>query len=183
MKRGSMKYFLSMLSLLFLFITSSLVYADTKVYFSPNGGSQDMVISEIGKAHKTLDVAMYDLTSKAIAHAILQAKERGVKIEIVLDKAQIKNRSSKSKSLIGKGINIKFHLGQGLMHDKFAVIDDQIILTGSFNWTIAADKKNNENLLVLTDKSLAEKYTKQFKQLWSQSGVGGFKDDRTEGDE
>jgi len=63
-------------------------------------------------------------------------------------------------------------MGPGLMHNKFAVIDDQVVLTGSFNWTITAERKNAENLLVITDPDLAQKYTKQFKVLWSQSGEG-----------
>ena len=67
-------------------------------------------------------------------------------------------------------------MGPGLMHDKFAVIDDQVVLTGSFNWTATAEKKNSENLLVLTDKGLAQKYMKQFKHLWSQSGEAQGKD-------
>ena len=67
-------------------------------------------------------------------------------------------------------------MGQGLMHNKFVVIDDHVVLTGSFNWTISADKKNAENLLSITDKDIAQKYAKQFKHLWSQSGEGQLKE-------
>jgi len=171
-----MKYFLSSLSFLFLFIMTPLVHADTKVYFSPNGGCQEAVISEITQAQKSIDIAMYSITSREIAQAIVKAKGRGVKVKIVLDKSQILEHFSKSKYLINKDVDVKFHLGPGLMHDKFAVIDDHILLTGSFNWTASGEMKNSENLLVLTDDRLAQKYTKQFKHLWSQSGQGEFND-------
>lgn len=167
-----MKKLLSVLSLFSLFCFSSLVYADTKVYFSPNGGCQEAVITEISKARRSIDVAMYDLTSREIAQALVDAKKRGVKVRIVLDNAQVKEHFSKSRYLSSKRVDVKFHLGPGLMHDKFAVIDARVLLTGSFNWTASAEKKNAENLLVISDKELALKYVKQFKLLWSQSGEG-----------
>jgi len=171
-----MKYLSKGLTFLFLLSVTSLAHADTKVYFSPNGGCQEAVLAEIKKAHASIDIAMYSLTSREIAQAIVAAKDRHVKIKITLDAGQIKDHYSKCRYLIGKGVNVKFHMGPGLMHDKFAVIDDEAVLTGSFNWTITADKKNAENLLEITDSGIAQKYTKQFKHLWAQSGEGGFKE-------
>ena len=167
-----MKYFFKSLVGLFLIGFVTLAHADTKVFFSPNGGCETAVLSEIKNAHKSIDIAMFSFTSKDIAQALLEAKHRDVKIRIALDNSQIKEHSSKSKYMISKGLNVKFHMGPGLMHDKFAIIDDREVLTGSFNWTMTADKKNAENLLVIADKKLAQKYTKQFKHLWSQSGEG-----------
>jgi phosphatidylserine/phosphatidylglycerophosphate/cardiolipin synthase-like enzyme len=170
-----MKYSLNVMVLCFLFCSSSLVYADSKVYFSPNGGAQDAVTAQIAKAQRSIDIAMYSFTSREIAQALVEAKKRQVKVRVVLDNAQIKEQFSKSRYLIGKGINVKFRLGPGLMHNKFAVIDGRVLLTGSFNWTASADKKNAENLLIITNKELAQKYLRQFKLLWSQSGEGVFK--------
>ena len=168
---------LSKMILLFIMIgvAAPSIYAGTKVYFSPNGGSQEAVITEINKARKSIDIAMYSFTSREIAQALILAKQRQVNVRIVLDSAQLKDHFSKSRFLSSKGINVKFHMGPGLMHDKFALIDARVLLTGSFNWTSSADKKNTENLLVITDKGLAQKYAKQFKHLWSQSGEGQIK--------
>jgi len=171
-----MKYFSGFLSLIFFIGSAPLVYADTKVFFSPHGGCQEAVVSEIGSAHDNLDIAMYDFTLRPVAQAVLEAKARGVKVRIVFDSAQIKEEYSKSRYLIKKGVDVRFKLGPGIMHNKFAIIDDQVVLTGSFNWTVSAEKKNSENLLVIKDKELAQKYEKQFKLLWGQSGEGGFKE-------
>ena len=175
-----MKNSLRALILICLIGVSSLVYAETKVYFSPNGGCQEAVVTEINKAHKSIDIAMFALTSREIAHALVEAKQRHVKIRITLNIAQIKDSFSKCKYLIAKGINVKFKMGPGLMHDKFAVIDDREVITGSFNWTVSAEKKNSENLLVIKDRDIAWKYTKQFKSLWTQSGQGQIKFTRAE---
>ena len=171
-----MKYSLTAMVLFLLIGISSLAFAETKVYFSPNGGCQDAVIAEIKKAHDSIDIAMYELTSREIAQAIVEAKERHVKVKVSLDIAQIKDHFSKGRYLLKKGVEVKFHMGPGLMHDKFAVIDDRIVITGSYNWTVTAEKKNAENLLLISDKVIAQKYTKEFKHLWSQSGEGQLKD-------
>jgi phosphatidylserine/phosphatidylglycerophosphate/cardiolipin synthase-like enzyme len=171
-----MKYFLKGLVLFFLVGVTSLAYAETKVYFSPNGGCQEAIVTEINKAHETIDIAMYALTSREIAQALVSAKGRNIKVKISLDIGQIKDHYSKGKYLIKKGLDVKFHMGPGLMHNKFAVIDDRVVITGSFNWTTTAEKKNAENLLIISDKEIAQKYTKQFKHLWAQSGEGQLKD-------
>jgi len=170
-----MKYLLKGSILFFLICTSSLVYADTKVYFSPNGGCQRAIITELNKAHESIDVAMYAFTSREIARALVEAKQRKVKIKISLDIAQIKDPYSKCKFLVSKGLDVKFHMGPGLLHDKFAVIDDHEVLTGSFNWTATAERKNFENLLIIKDEEIARKYTKHFRHLWSRSGQGQIK--------
>jgi len=167
-----MKYLLRMMMLWCLMSITSVSYAETKVFFSPNGGCQDAVVAEIKKAHKSIDVAMFALTNREIARALVDAKDRKVEIKIALDNAQIKDKYSKCRYLMKKDIDVKFHLGPGLMHDKFAVIDDRVVMTGSYNWTATAEKKNTENLLVIADKKLAEKFNKEFKHIWSQSGEG-----------
>ena len=178
-----MKYFLIALILILNFSLSSVVNADSNVYFSPNGGCQEAVVNEINNAQKSVDIAMYSFTSRPIAQALVDAKIRQVKIRIVLDKAQKNERYSKSRYLISKGIDIKYHLGDGLMHNKFSVIDGQEVLTGSFNWTASAEKRNEENLLVITDKELSEKYSERFNRLWAESGDREFTEVQSEGKE
>jgi phosphatidylserine/phosphatidylglycerophosphate/cardiolipin synthase-like enzyme len=118
----------------------------------------------------TIDIGMYSFTSRQIAQALVDAKNRNVQIRIVLDKAQKNEQYSKSRYLISNGIDVKYHLGPGLMHNKFAVIDGQEVITGSFNWTASAEKRNEENLLVITDKAFSKRYSERFNHLWSGSG-------------
>jgi len=143
--------------------------ADIKVYFSPNGGCQHAVIDQIRSARRTIDIAMYYLSSPQIARALVDANQRQVQIRIVLDQSQEIESASKSGYLIKHGLKIKYHLGFGLMHNKFAVIDARSLITGSFNWTSTAQEKNEENLLIMTDQPLIAKYQERFEYLWNTS--------------
>jgi len=142
---------------------------DVKVYFSPNGGCQQAVISQIKQAVQTIDIAMYYLSSGKIARALVDARGRNVRLRIVLDQSQEIVSSSKSGYLIKHGFDIKYHLGFGLMHNKFAVIDGKVLITGSFNWTLTAEERNEENLLIITDEGTIEKYKERFNYLWNTS--------------
>ena len=150
----------------------SLSYADIKVYFSPNGGCQAAIISEINKAKKTIDIADYELTSREIVQELVIVKERNVKIRIVLDKAQEKLAYSKGRYLLKRGFEVRYDTGSGLMHNKFAIIDDNILITGSFNWTASAEERNEENLLILTDQEVIKAYKKRFEYLFGKARQG-----------
>jgi phosphatidylserine/phosphatidylglycerophosphate/cardiolipin synthase-like enzyme len=146
----------------------SPAYADPiRVLFSPNGGCQVGVIQEISKAQKTIDIAMYDLTNREICQELIKAKGKGVGIRIFLDQGEGNSRYSKGRYLMDKGIDIRFYTGTGLMHNKFAVIDNKVLITGSFNWTIAAERENQENLLIITDENAVRQYVQRFEMLWA----------------
>ena len=157
--------------LIFIFYLISCLCGaqDLKVYFSPNGGCQQAVISEIRKATQTIDIAMYYLSSRNIAQALVKAQENHVRVRIVLDQGQEIESASKSGYLIKHGFEIRYHLGFGLMHNKFAIIDGQSLITGSFNWTLTAEERNEENLLIIADPGTIKKYQERFDYLWNTS--------------
>lgn len=157
------------LSALTIFFSASAVLADPQVYFSPQGGCQQAVISEISKSTQFIDIAMYYLTSRRIARALIEAKRRHVQIRVVLDKSQEYEKHSKSRYLLKNGIDIRFHLGAGLMHNKFAIIDGNRLVTGSFNWTATAENLNEENLLIIDNEALVKEYEKRFQHLIENS--------------
>jgi phosphatidylserine/phosphatidylglycerophosphate/cardiolipin synthase-like enzyme len=154
------------------YLTANLCAAENiRVYFSPNGGCQEAVISEIRKAAQTIDIAMYYLSSRDIAQALVKARENNVRVRIVLDQGQEIESASKSGYLIKHGFDIRYHLGFGLMHNKFAIIDGKSLITGSFNWTLTAEERNEENLLIITDEGTIAKYEERFDYLWNTSRV------------
>jgi len=153
-------------------LAANLSFAENiKVYFSPNGGCQQAVVSAIKKAEQRIDIAMYYLSSREIAQALVKARENNVRVRIVLDQGQEIESASKSGYLIKHGFDIRYHLGFGLMHNKFAIIDGKQLITGSFNWTLTAEERNEENLLVITDEGTIEKYEERFDYLWNTSRI------------
>ena len=147
------------------------VPADVEVYFSPSGGCQQAVVESINKAASEIDVAIYIFTNPDIAEALVAAKVRGVKVRVLLDGDNVDMNYSKAESLVDNGIPVRHETGTGLMHNKFAVVDDSITLTGSFNWTRAAESANDENLLKITSPDLARQYAEEFSELWAMAAV------------
>jgi phosphatidylserine/phosphatidylglycerophosphate/cardiolipin synthase-like enzyme len=134
------------------------------VFFSPKGGCTQAVVEELGKAHETVVVQAYSFTSAPIAKALVEAHQRGVRVEVLLDKSQRTERYSSATFLSHAGIATFIDGRHAIAHNKVMVIDAQTVLTGSFNFTKAAEEKNAENLLVLRGKELAAKYTANWRE-------------------
>jgi phosphatidylserine/phosphatidylglycerophosphate/cardiolipin synthase-like enzyme len=114
-----------------------------------------------------------------LASALVQAKKRGVVVQVVIDhEFDRTNGNSKGKFLVAQKIPLRrvsavskqmSEKEAGLMHQKFAVIDRQIVFTGSYNWTRSADNRNDENLLIFRGAGpLAEEYRRAFLRLWER---------------
>ena len=147
--------------------------------FSPQGKCSTHILREIDTAQKELLVAVYAFTNDELASALVQAKKRGVAVQVVVDREfDLANESSKGKFFEAQKIPLRRVSGAksknqekdaGLMHQKFAVIDRRIVFTGSYNWTRSADNLNDENLLLFRDAGqLAEEYRKAFFHLWER---------------
>lgn len=141
-----------------------------EVAFSPNNGVTEVVVKAIGEAKQTLLVAAYSFTSKDIAEALLDAKKRGVAVKIILDKSQVSQKYSSSTFFANQGFDLRIDVKHAIYHDKVMIIDDKTVITGSFNFTKAAETKNAENLLVLRDNpTLAKLYTQDWWFNWQQA--------------
>ncbi|BAH76751.1 phospholipase D family protein [Solidesulfovibrio magneticus] len=128
------------------------------VYFSPRGGAQQAIVDAIGQAKKTLYVQAYSFTSAPIAKALVDASRRGVKVEALLDKSQRKATYTGATFLKNEGIPVWIDDKHAIAHNKVMIIDGVIVVTGSFNFTKAAEEKNAENLLIIRDPGLAKLY-------------------------
>ena len=150
-----------------LFIFSLNALTETEVYFSLYDNPELVIIKNIDNAKEFINIAMYTFTDREIAQAILRAKDRGVDIKIYLDRSQVNAEYSKSRYFVNNGIeDIRISSNNYIMHNKFAIIDNKIVITGSYNWTASAGERNDENLLVIDNKNVVKKYQNQFKNLW-----------------
>jgi phosphatidylserine/phosphatidylglycerophosphate/cardiolipin synthase-like enzyme len=128
------------------------------VYFSPNGGATDAVVRALDAARQTVFVQAYSFTNKEIAKALLHAHQRGVVIHVILDKKDATEQYSEADFLANSGISVLIDGKHPIAHNKIMIIDGQTVITGSFNFTEQAEKHNAENLLVIDDAGLAERY-------------------------
>jgi len=136
-----------------------------EVYFSPRGGATEAVVSEIAKAKTEILVQAYSFTSKPIAKALIDARKRGVRIEAVLDKSNATAKYSAATFLFNAGIPVVIDSSHAIAHNKVMIIDKATLITGSFNFTSAAEDKNAENLLVIKgNQKLTDQYIRNFEE-------------------
>jgi phosphatidylserine/phosphatidylglycerophosphate/cardiolipin synthase-like enzyme len=129
-----------------------------QVYFSPHGGATEAVVVALDHATNSVFVQAYSFTSAPIAKALVEAYRRGVQVQVILDASQRTDKYSEADFLQNSEIPTLIDAQHAIAHNKIIVIDDYLVLTGSFNFTKAAEEKNAENLLVINDPSLAKRY-------------------------
>ena len=129
------------------------------------------IVEEIIKAQKEIKIAMSWFTDKEIFFQLIEALLKGVEIELILNDDYVNNRK--------RGIGLKrflncngklfFYNSKGLMHNKFAIIDQRIVLSGSNNWTYSANYVNKENLMIISNQKLVDLYIGEYELIKQRS--------------
>jgi len=140
--------------------------AKTEVYFSLSDNPQKAIIKNINQAEAFINIAMYIFTDKEIVLPLTNAQKRGVKVRVYLDRSQIESSYSVSRLMVQKGIKVRISTNNYIMHNKFAIIDNRLLLAGSYNWTFSANNRNDENLMIIDDPEIITRYQNQFEKLW-----------------
>ena len=138
--------------------------ASLQVFFSPEGGCTAAVVESLTHAKQSVLVQAYSFTSAPIAKALVDARRRGVKIQVILDGSQETEKYSSADFIAHAGIRCYLDKAHAIAHNKVMVIDGGTIITGSFNFTKAAEEHNAENLLVIADSALASKYIHNWRE-------------------
>ena len=169
-----MRFFLACFVLLSLgALQPSPIFGGTEVLFSPEQKIQEALLKEIESAQSTIDLAVREITSQSLTQALLRAKGRGVTVRVITDSKQAKMKSSKVTSLIQEGIQVKVLRGKdtGVMNHRFTILDNQNVVTGSFDWSEASEKWNYENIVIISGTEVAASYQKEFERLWREKRV------------
>ena len=140
-----------------------------ETFFSPRGGTSARIVQEIQQAQSTIDVAIYSFTRDEIADALIAAKGRGVQIRILADSSEANGTGSDIAELEATGIPLKRTRGSGggILHDKFAIFDGRLLLTGSYNWSTDAEERNDENAVFIRNTSVIAAFQSTFNSMWS----------------
>ncbi len=139
------------------------------VYFSP----QDNIISSkiiplVNKSKKSIYMPTFLITHKDLTKALINAKQRGVDIKILIDGANANSQYSTHKLLRDNGIDVKVENYAGKMHAKSMIIDGEYLILGSMNFSKSGNSKNDENVIILKNPKLAEFYIKQFNEMYKK---------------
>ena len=144
--------------------TTTVKNNDIEIFFTPGPDCENNIIKRINKSYK-VDIAVYSITNPKITNAIIAAYNRGADIRIITDRTQSKGK----KSLVGiikkAGIPVLTNRKHKIEHNKFAVFDDYVVVSGSYNWTTSATQYNSENCVFFEQPN--QEYSNQFDRLWN----------------
>jgi phosphatidylserine/phosphatidylglycerophosphate/cardiolipin synthase-like enzyme len=143
--------------------------AQIETHFSPRGDCAATIIKHLDAATTSIDVAAYQFTSEPLGKAIERAMARRVSIRVLVDRTQEGYPAATLSGLKKAGVALRTDRGERLMHNKFAVIDSTVTITGSYNWTRNAEINNSENLIVIRDDTVAAAYAANFATHWEHA--------------
>lgn len=139
------------------------------VGFTPPSGVAQNIVQTIDQAQKEVLVQAYGFTHNAIAQAVVRAHRRGVTVHVLLDQKS----ESTNRYVMGlfqeADVSVRLDGAHAIAHNKVMVIDAQVLVTGSFNFTNSAETRNAENVLILRSESLARAYRDNWQQHWAHA--------------
>jgi len=126
---------------------------------------QSKILSELSKARVSIIVAVAWFTNQTLADKLIEKNNEGLDIRVLLYNDYInRNHHANFSSITVKMMNA---IRGGKMHDKFCVIDNQVVVTGSYNWSTSAEFRNDENIAILRDNQRASDFSVEFRRLWA----------------
>ncbi len=150
-----------LLTSLTLLFPSSFISAGPETFyvcFTPGENCTETIVKVLGQSRTSVLMQAYSFTSAPVAKALVEAHKRGVHVESILDRSNKRQKYSSADFISRAGIPTYIDSQHAIAHNKVMVIDEEIVITGSFNFTKAAEEKNAENLLVIQDHVLASRY-------------------------
>ncbi len=146
-----------------------------EVYFSEVNGAvsgpslEERLVNKLTSATTVVDAALYDLDSKSIATALINAYNRNVKVRVFTENDYAEKKEI--QRLLREGVSVRDDGDDdGYMHHKFVVIDNRFVWTGSYNTTYNGAFKNDNNVIWIDSVPLAENFTKEFQTIYSSRG-------------
>ena len=134
------------------------------------------LISALEASQISIDVCVFTITSQSLADILIRKHREGIIVRIVTDCEKMDLNCSQIEQMRSNGIQVRHDKTSYFMHHKFAIIDKNILVNGSFNWTKQAITGNQENLIISNDTELIIPYVQQFDKLWNT--YKPFKDQR-----
>lgn len=151
---------------------SILTPGAAKVCFTPGRACQQLILNQLASAKKSIQIQAYSFTDREITKVLVKKKREGVDVQVILDKSNKKDPQGQVNFLKKNNIPVRIDSPPGIAHNKIILIDHETLITGSYNFSVSAYKRNAENVLVLKDKDLVYQYIQNWQHRWSLSKTG-----------
>jgi phosphatidylserine/phosphatidylglycerophosphate/cardiolipin synthase-like enzyme len=140
-----------------------------ETYFSPQDRPSDRLVEVLSAARSSIRFLAFSYTSDPIGAAMVERHAAGIEVQGVFEKRNANGIGSEFERLEQAGIEVYRDGNCYTMHHKFIVIDERIVITGSYNFTGRGEEVNDENLLIIEDSALARAYIEEFARVWQQA--------------
>lgn len=135
-----------------------------RAYFTPGHMVENAITEEIGTAKREIRVQAYSFTNPVIVQALADAQVRGVDVMLLLDKSNRTQKYSAADYASHAGIPTLIDDRHAIAHNKIMIIDGKLVITGSYNFTRAAERSNAENIVIIESGPIAEKYLQNWQK-------------------
>jgi phosphatidylserine/phosphatidylglycerophosphate/cardiolipin synthase-like enzyme len=139
---------------------------DINVYFSPEDSVERIILKRLEKAESSIDFMAFSFTSAGIGEMLIRKFKKGVAVRGIFERRGTREPHSQYTKLKVEGVPVKLDHNRNAMHHKVIIIDGVRVITGSYNFSRNANRKNDENILIIDNREIAEQYLAEFKRLW-----------------
>jgi phosphatidylserine/phosphatidylglycerophosphate/cardiolipin synthase-like enzyme len=144
-----------------------------QIFFAPEDRPVPTMVSTINQAQRSVRFMAFSFTLDELGAAMLQRAQAGVQVQGIFETTGSETRFSELTPLYCAGLPVRQDGNNYILHHKVIIIDDSIVITGSFNLSASATDNNDENLLIIRDPDLAGQYTAEFNRRWAEAKVPG----------
>ncbi len=138
---------------------------DINVYFSPEDNIERIILERIKKAKQSIYFMAFSFTSEKLGEELIRLKKKGIDVYGIIEKVGSNSKSSEYVKFKLEGLPVHLDKNKNRMHHKVIIIDEKILITGSYNFSKNANEKNDENIIIIHNKDIAGSYLKEFYNL------------------
>lgn len=139
---------------------------DINVYFSPEDNVERIILKRLKKAKRSVHFMAFSFTSDPLGEELIALHKKGVRIFGVMERHGANSRESEFVKMRVEGLAVRLDTNRNQMHHKVIVIDERLVMTGSYNFSKSANRKNDENLITIDDPDIARQYLREFKRIY-----------------
>jgi phosphatidylserine/phosphatidylglycerophosphate/cardiolipin synthase-like enzyme len=141
-----------------------------EIYFSPDDGVAEHILEILSDAEESIYFMAFSFTTDEFGETIRAQAENGLDVAGVMEEQQVKSNIGTEYDLFKQaGLNVFIDGNEGQMHHKTMIIDNRIVITGSYNFSRSAEIRNDENLVVFHNEQIADFYMEEFQRVYQQA--------------
>ncbi len=139
-------------------ISSAAEPADVMVCFTPAQGCAERIVAALGTARREVRVQAYGFTAAPLLAALAEAKRRGVDVAVLLDSSDAGRHAFGANAMVRAGVPVWIDSPPGIAHNKLIIIDGELVIGGSYNYTAGAERRNAENVTFTASRAVAARF-------------------------